>query len=117
CPEGCFYGASQVKLTVHDLSRIGLMLFNKGVYNGKRILSESYVQRATSVQQINREGGYGYFIWKYKNGFSINGKWGQKCYCLPEQGLMITYLAHMEHNSHDITRSIEKHIPEINDII
>lgn len=29
----------------------------KGIYNGKRIVSEEYVQMATSVQQMNREGG------------------------------------------------------------
>ena len=79
CPEGYFYGASSMKMTVHGLSQIGLLLYNRGVYDGKRIVSEEYVQMATSVQQMNREGGYGYFIWKYRNGFSINGKWKQKC--------------------------------------
>lgn len=77
CPEGYFYGASFMKLTVHGLSQIGILLSNMGVYEGKRIVSEEYVQRATSVWQMNREGGYGYFIWKYRDGFSINGKWGR----------------------------------------
>lgn len=110
CPEGYFYGASQMKLTVHELSQVGLLLCNKGMYDGKRILSEEYVQKATSVQQMNREGGYGYLIWKYRDGFSINGKWGQKCYCLPNQGIMVTYLSHIEDNSHDLLDSMERNI-------
>lgn len=110
CPEGYFYGASSMKLTVHDLSKIGLLLYNKGIYEGKRILSEEYVKMATSIQQMNREGGYGFFIWKYRDGFSINGKWKQKCYCLPERELVITYLAHIEDDSHDLLTSMEKHI-------
>lgn len=110
CPEGYFYGASQMKLTVHELSQVGLLLCNKGMYDGKRILSEEYVQKATSVQQMNREGGYGYLIWKYRDGFSINGKWGQKCYCLPHQGIMVTYLSHIEDNSHDLLESMERNI-------
>lgn len=113
CPEGYFYGASKMKLTVHELSQIGILLCNKGVYNGKRIVSEEYVNLATSVQQMNREGGYGYFIWKYRDGFSINGKWKQKCYCLPKQGIMVTYLAHIEDDSHDLLNSMEHHILEV----
>lgn len=109
-PEGYFYGASGMKLTVNELSRIGLLLYQKGMYNGKRIVSEAYVEEATSVQQDCREGGYGYFIWKYRDGFSINGKLKQKCYVLPKQDLVITYLSHIEDESHDLVNSMEKNI-------
>lgn len=114
-PEGYFYGASEMRLTVNSLSRIGLLLYNGGVYDGKRILSEEYVRMATSVQQMNREGGYGYFIWKYRDGFSINGKWGQKCYCLPKRGLMITFLSHIEEDTYGLKQSMEKHLLNLRD--
>ena len=78
CPEGYFYGASGMKLTVHDFSKIGLLLYNKGMHQGQRLLSEKYDELATSVQMQNREGGYGYFVWKYLDGFSINGRQKQK---------------------------------------
>ena len=110
CPEGIFYGASSMELTVHELSKIGSLLYNGGIYEGKRILSEEYVREATSVQQMNREGGYGYFIWKYQEGFSINGKWGQKCYVLPERKIMVTFLAHMENETDKLKESMEKYI-------
>ena len=110
CPEGYFYGASGMMLTVNELSRVGLLLYNKGTFEGKRILSEKYIEEATSVQQMNREGGYGYFLWKYRDGFSINGKWKQKCYILPERKLIVTYLSHIEDDSHDLLDSMEKHI-------
>lgn len=113
CPDGYFYGASSMELSVHELSQIGLLLFNNGVYEGKRIVSEEYVKKATSVQQMNREGGYGYFIWKYRDGFSINGKWGQKCYVLQKSGLIVTHLSHMEDNSHVLLNSMEKNILEL----
>ncbi len=110
CPDGYFYGASKMELTVHELSQIGLLLYHGGCYNGKRILSEEYVKEATSVQQMNREGGYGYFIWKYGDGFSINGKWKQKCYILPKEELVITYLSHIEDDTPDLKLSMEKNI-------
>ena len=109
-PEGYFYGASNMLLSVHDLSKFGLLLSNKGIYNGTRILSEEYVSLATSTQQMNREGGYGFFIWRYRGGFSINGKWKQKCYVLPQQGLIVTYLSHIEDDSQDLLHSMEKNL-------
>ena len=110
CPEGHFYGASGMKLTVNELSRIGLILYGNGVYDGKRILSEEYVKLATGIRQMNREGGYGYFIWKYRDGFSINGKWKQKCYILPQREMMIYYLSLIQDDSHDLLESMERNI-------
>lgn len=109
-PEGYFYGASKLKLTVHDLGKIGLVMYHGGVYEGKRIVSEKYVRLAISLQQMNREGGYGYYFWKYRDGFSINGKWMQRCYCLPKQDVMITYLANIQENSKDLLHSMEKNL-------
>ena len=110
CPDDYFYGASKMEMTVHELSKIGLLLYHGGCYEGKRILSEEYVREATAVQKKNREGGYGYFIWKYRDGFSINGKWKQKCYILPKEELVITYLSHIEDDTPDLKNSMEKHI-------
>lgn len=115
CPDGYFYGASSMELSVHELSKIGLLLYHGGVYEGKRILSETYVREATSIQQMNREGGYGYFIWKYRNGFSISGKWKQKCYVLQEEKLMITFLSHIEEENPYLLESMERNLLEANE--
>ena len=110
CPEGYFYGASNTMLTVHDFSKIGLMLLNGGVYEGRRILSEEYIRMATSCQTPCREGGYGYFFWLYRDGFSMNGRLKQKCYVLPSRNMVITYLANVEDPSPALKDSMEKHI-------
>ena len=109
-PEGYFYGASGMKLSVHDLSRIGLTLCDGGQYLGKRIVSGEYVRQAASVLQMNREGGYGYFFWKYRDGFSMNGKLKQRCHVLPERGLVITYLSNIEDPSPALRESMERHL-------
>ena len=116
CPEGYFYGASGMKLTVNDLSKLGLLLYSKGVFEGERILSERYVNEATSIQQMNREGGYGYFIWKYLDGFSINGKLGQKCYVLPARKLIVSFLSHIEEDTLPLRNSMERNCLGISQI-
>ena len=109
-PEGYFYGASGMELSVSELSRLGLMLSQGGVWRGERIVSAEYLREATSVQQMNREGGYGYFFWKYRGGFSMNGKWGQKCYVLPKQKRIVTFLSHLEEGSGQVRESMEKYL-------
>ena len=109
-PEGYFYGASKMKLTVNGLSKLGLLLLHEGVYEGRRIVSSEYVRLASSVRQMNREGGYGYFFWKYRDGFSINGKWGQKCYVLPREEIVVSFLSHIEEGAGAVKESMEKFI-------
>lgn len=110
CPDGYFYGASGMQLSVNELSRIGLLLAGGGVLEGNRIVSEDYVRRATSVQQMNREGGYGYFFWTCREGFYISGKWKQRCYVLPSQKRVITFLGDMRDDSDDLILSMERNL-------
>ncbi len=110
CPSGYFYGASGMQLTVSELAKIGQLCLQKGVYEGQRIVSEAYIEEATSVQQMNKEGGYGYYFWKYGDGYSISGKWGQRSFVFPEKDMVITYLSNMEHGSGLLTEAMEEYI-------
>lgn len=110
CTDGYFYGATGMRLSVNELSRIGLLLFQGGRYGGMQLVSENYVKQMTARQQPTREGGYGYFLWQYRDGYSINGKWGQKCYILPRQEKIITFLSHWEEDTLPIRLSMEKHL-------
>ncbi len=108
--DGYFYGASQMELSVSELSRIGMLLCSGGVYDGRRIVSARFVREMTSVQQENRDGGYGYFVWMRPDGFVISGKWKQKCYVLPDDGLVFTFLSHIEEDMPELTDSIRRNI-------
>lgn len=110
CTDGYFYGATGMTLSVEELSRIGLLLYQGGQYGGQQLVSENYVKQMTALQQPVREEGYGYFIWRYRDGFSINGKWGQKCYILPRQEKMVTFLSLWEEDTLPIKLSMEKHL-------
>ena len=108
CPSGHFYGASNMKLTVEELGRLGSMYLQKGCFKNQRILSESWIEKATTSHIDNKEGGYGYFIWKYKDGYRISGKWGQRCFVFPEKNMMITYLTNMQEGSEKLTEAMER---------
>jgi CubicO group peptidase (beta-lactamase class C family) len=60
-----FHKAYACKLSARDLARFGLLYLHKGVWNGKRILSEEWIRVSTiPYSQTNTSrGGYGYLWW------------------------------------------------------
>lgn len=92
-PNGVSWGASGLLCTTRDLAAMGRLLMNGGVWNGQRLMNESYIRRATSriadntmVRSSNRafQHGYGYQIWKTEqDGFAFSGLGGQLTVALP----------------------------------
>ncbi len=109
-PQGRFYGATGMQLTVEELSRIGQVYLEGGCYRGRRLLPESWIKEAVSCQISNREGGYGYFVWVQENSFSISGKWGQKCILYPERGLSVSWLGNMPERSREMERVVRAYM-------
>lgn len=56
-----------LSMTTDDFAKIGLMVLNKGVYKGQRILSEAYVEAMLK----EHEDGYGYLWWIYPKNTTI----------------------------------------------
>ena len=48
CPKGASEGASGLHMTTDAIARFGQLFLQKGIWNGKRILSESWVREASS---------------------------------------------------------------------
>lgn len=110
CTNGYFYGASGMGLTVSELAKIGQLCLHEGVYKGQRLVSTEYMEEATSIQQMNREDGYGYYFWKYGDGYRISGKWGQRSFVFPGRDMVVTYLSDMEQGSGLVTEAMEQYI-------
>ncbi len=98
-PQGRFYGATGMHLSVDELNRIGRLYLEKGKYNGIQIIPENWIDISVKTHILNSDGGYGYFIWTKSDSFSISGKWGQKCLIYPKKNLLITYMSDMPENS------------------
>jgi CubicO group peptidase (beta-lactamase class C family) len=46
-----------------DMARVGLLILNRGVWNGKRIVSEEWIYRMTHPSFEDANTGYGYLTW------------------------------------------------------
>lgn len=112
-PEGHFYGATGMELSIDELSRLGILYLNRGKYKGQRIISESSVNAAVSEHiRKNSGGGYGYFFHTSEKSFSIRGKWGQQCIIIPEKNAVITYLADLRTNFDEMQKITDAYIME-----
>ena len=66
-PSGFYTTGWGLSMTTDEFARIGVMVLNKGTYNGKRILSEEYIDQMLS----ERVEGYGYLWWIYPKNKTI----------------------------------------------
>ncbi|WP_035289173.1 serine hydrolase [Clostridium sp. KNHs214] len=93
-PEGYFYGATGMKLTINELSRFGQLYLQEGYYNGQQLLTKKWVASATKKQIDNREGGYGYYFWRHEgNCYRASGMKGQVCIVIPEKNAVIAVMS------------------------
>lgn len=94
-PEGIEDGGWGLYLRREDVAKIGSLYLNGGVWNGKRLLSESWVKTATSPMVPTSESNglfdYGLHMWSGRRHpcFLFNGMFGQDMLAFPESGIQI----------------------------
>jgi CubicO group peptidase (beta-lactamase class C family) len=97
CPRGIATGGFGLSITTEDIAKFGQLYLCKGVWNGRRLLPEGWVEGATSKQIFNGDGGdsdwnqgYGYQFWRCRHGaYRGDGAFGQFCIVLPEQDAVV----------------------------
>jgi CubicO group peptidase (beta-lactamase class C family) len=104
-PEGNSLGGYGLKLCTEDIAKFGQFYLQKGKWNGKQLIPQSWVEQATSKQVPNdQEGhskigidwvqGYGFQFWRCThNAFRGDGANGQLCVVIPEKDAVIAITA------------------------
>lgn len=96
--SGTPIGSSYIYVTPRDFARFGQLYLDKGVFAGKQILPEGWVDY-TVTPASDSQGGYGAFFWLNQGGacpdvpsdmFSCNGHDGQQIYIIPSKGLVVS---------------------------
>lgn len=96
-PFGTSMGGSGLMAKPEDMLRVGLLLMNRGNWNGKQLIPAAYIEEASAFQvptaakgPIPEESeGYGYQFWRMsRDGFAMYGMGGQFVMCLPKYQLV-----------------------------
>jgi CubicO group peptidase (beta-lactamase class C family) len=90
-PQGNNFGWGDLRLRPLDLGKIGYLFLQRGVWNGKRILSPDWIDNATKAQVPlpERGGAYGYLWWLYPGAYVAMGRGGQMLAVVPEKNLIV----------------------------
>lgn len=96
-PNGDSWGDSAMLCTARDMASFAQLLMNGGSWDGKQLIDEAYVAKATSKLVDNSEAkeghvfghGYGYQIWRTaRNGFAFVGMGSQITLAIPSKRLI-----------------------------
>ena len=95
CPKGIEKGGWGLYILPEDIAKLGVLVMQGGVWNGKRLISAKYIIEATKTQAVTpKEYGdfnYGYHIWSGRstNSFLFNGLMGQNLLGYRDSGVII----------------------------
>lgn len=97
-PAGVTLGGYGMSVRTEDIAKFGQLYLQKGKWNGKQLIPESWVLEATSRQVSNGDPtqendwsqGYGYQFWRCRHGFYRgDGAFGQYCIVMEEHDAVL----------------------------
>ncbi len=97
-PRGINIGGAGLHIKLDGVARFGQMYLQKGVWQGRRILSEEWIAEATRATSDNSNTrtdpdwtvGYGYQFWRCRHDcYRGDGAFGQYCVIMPEQDAVL----------------------------
>lgn len=96
-PQGITAGGIGLSAKTEGIAKFGQLYLQKGLWQGRQILPEAWVEAATTFQVSNSDGvqpdwtqGYGYQFWRCRhNAYRGDGVFGQYCIVMPEQNAVL----------------------------
>ena len=94
-PEGIEKGGWGMFMSAESWAKVGVMMLNMGVFEGKRILSKRWVAESISTHGIAHESAgdfnYGYQLWvnRENDEFLFNGMLGQNVWICPKNNIVV----------------------------
>jgi CubicO group peptidase (beta-lactamase class C family) len=119
-PLGLAMAGGGLRLESRDLLKLGQLFLNGGRWNGKHIVSESWVKSSTTPHaQIDEQTNYGYLWWlkDFKAGerswsaYFMSGNGGNKVAVFPQLG-MVVVITSTNYNTKGMHEQMEKLLTE-----
>jgi CubicO group peptidase (beta-lactamase class C family) len=100
-PRGRAWIGGGARMIPREMAKIGLLMLNRGMWDGQRLLSENWIEKSTHKQGEMLGAGvdYGYLWqrgWSYLGSERITGYWasgngGQYIIVLPDNGMVAVF--------------------------
>lgn len=79
-PDGNPHGCAELYLPPTDMAKIGQLMLQGGMWEGKRLLSQNYIEQATKPSKITDGTGdaCGWLWWICQPSFTLDADWKEK---------------------------------------
>ena len=102
-PDSIATGGWGLRVTSEVMAKLGVLLCNKGNWNGRQLVSADYVEQACSDQiacgdhskpKGDGNSGYGYQVWQCKRpgSFRADGAFGQYSVVVPDKDVVVVIM-------------------------
>jgi CubicO group peptidase (beta-lactamase class C family) len=102
-PQGRNTGGWGLRIRTEDMAKVGLLYLQNGMWQGKRVLPEGWVEQATAASILQAPElpdsvraasdwlqGYGFQFWRCRhNAFRADGAFGQFIVMMPDQDAVV----------------------------
>lgn len=116
-PDGLGTPGYGLCMSAEDMAKIGLLCLNKGIFNGKQIVSAQWIEEMTSprIVESDRFRGmeYGYLWWiidREKRIYAAIGNSGNVIYVNPEKNIVIAVSSYFKPTIFDRVDFIREYI-------
>ena len=100
-----------------DMAKIGQLFLNRGIWNGKRIVSEQWIAESTSEQSrwMQRDLPYGYLWWivEQDKSYAAMGDGGNIIYVSPDKNMVVAIASLFYPRAKDRIEFIKKYVEPI----
>lgn len=99
-------------LSPADMAKIGQLYLDKGIWNGKQIVSAKWVDESTAEHSRWDKPGlpYGYLWWVYEDGFAAMGDGGNVIYVNAKKNMVIAIASLFQPNVRDRMELVKEYI-------
>ncbi|NJD20559.1 MAG: serine hydrolase, partial [Gemmatimonadetes bacterium] len=113
--DGTTIGGSSLALRPRDLAKLGQLVLQKGRWQGRQVVPESWIIESTSAQVPTGAAGidYGYYWWVVPElrSFSAVGHGGQFAFVTPDLDLLIVMTSLPSSDGETVGTSLEEFLP------
>ncbi len=121
-PEGLGTPGYGLCMSASDMAKVGQLCLNRGVWDGKQIVSERWIKEMTTPRPVEskmfRNMQYGYLWWiihPEKNIYAAIGNSGNVIYVNPEQNIVVAVSSYFKPTVFDRVDFIEDDLlPKVN---
>jgi hypothetical protein len=122
-PQGITVGGYGLSIRTEDIAKFGQLYLQKGKWQGKQLVPESWIESATALQTSNGSNprsdwdqGYGYQFWRCRHhAYRGDGAFGQYCIVLPERDAVIAITSGVRDMQAVLNLTWDKLLPAIKD--